>query len=143
MLQESKQEVRNGPINIFFRGGRKKNNLMTRSSKKGPYIDEKLLKKVMNLKPGDKAVIKTWSRKCSITPEMVGLNFGVYNGKQHIAVFITEEMVGHKLGEFSPTTKFSRHGGRMQKELEQKVAQAETAKVEAAKEAPAAPAKPK
>lgn len=115
---------------------------MTRSSKKGPYIDEILLKKVLNLKPGDKTVIKTWSRKCSIAPEMVGLTFGVHNGKQHIAVFITEEMVGHKLGEFSPTTKFSRHGGRMQKELEQKAAQAEAAKVEAVKDAPAASAKP-
>jgi small subunit ribosomal protein S19 len=111
---------------------------MSRSLKKGPYIDERLLKKIGNLKPGDKTVIKTWSRGCSITPEMVGLTFGVYNGKQHIAVFVTEDMVGHKLGEFSPTTKFARHGGRMQRDLEQKVEQSEAAKIEQAKEAPAA-----
>ena len=102
---------------------------MARSLKKGPYIDEKLLKKIKNLKPGDKTIIKTWSRASSITPEMVGLTFGVHNGKQHIPVRVTEEMVGHKLGEFAPTTKFLRHGGRMQRELEQKVAEKETEKI--------------
>ncbi len=93
---------------------------MARSLKKGPYIDEKLLKKVKKLKPGDKTVIKTWKRSCTITPEMVGFTFGVHNGKEHILVYTTEEMVGHKLGEFSPTTKFVRHGGRIQRELEKK-----------------------
>ncbi len=81
-------------------------------------MDEKLLKKVKNLKLGDKTIIKTWSRACVITPEMVGFTFGVHNGKEHIAVFATEDMVGHRLGEFSPTRKFIRHGGRMQRELE-------------------------
>jgi small subunit ribosomal protein S19 len=102
---------------------------MPRSLKKGPYVDEKLLKKIRNLKPGGKEIIKTWSRKCTITPEMVGFTFGVYNGKEFIPVKITENMVGHKLGEFSPTTKFSRHGGRMQRELEQKVAEREKEKL--------------
>jgi len=99
---------------------------MARSLKKGPYIDEKLLKKVKKLMPGDSTVIKTWSRSCTVIPEMVGFTFGVYNGKEHILVKITEEMVGHKLGEFSPTTKFVRHGGRIQRELEKKSVQTET-----------------
>ena len=94
---------------------------MTRSLKKGPYVDEKLIEKVKKLKSGDKTVIKTWARDCTITPEMVGFTFGVHNGKDHIQVFATEEMVGHKLGEFSPTRKFIRHGGKMQREIEQKV----------------------
>jgi len=93
---------------------------MSRSLKKGPYIDEKLLMKVKNLKSGDKTIIKTWSRRATITPEMIGFNFGVHNGKDHIEVQVTESMVGHKLGEFSPSTKFVRHGGRMQKEIEKK-----------------------
>lgn len=93
---------------------------MSRSLKKGPYIDEKLMKKVSALKAGDKTVIKTWARSSVIFPEMVGFTFGVHNGKQHIEVFITEDMVGHKLGEFSPTKKFIRHGGKMQKDLEKK-----------------------
>jgi small subunit ribosomal protein S19 len=91
---------------------------MSRSLKKGPYIDEKLLKKVTNLKKGDKAVIKTWSRSCTITPEMVGFTFGVHNGKDHIPVLIVENMVGHKLGDFSPTRKFVRHGGKIAKAVE-------------------------
>ena len=91
---------------------------MSRSLKKGPYVDDKLLKKIAKLKLGDKTIIKTWARACTITPEMVGFTFGVHNGKDHISVFITEDMVGHKLGEFSPTRKFIRHGGRMQKEQE-------------------------
>lgn len=94
---------------------------MARSLKKGPYISEKLLKKIKDLKPSTKTIIKTWCRACTITPEMVGFTFGVYNGKEHILVYVTEEMVGHRLGEFAPTTKFSRHGGRMQRELEQKI----------------------
>lgn len=85
-------------------------------------MDEKLLNKILNLKPGDKRVIKTWARRSAISPEMVGFTVGVHNGKNHIEVFITEEMVGHKLGEFSPTKKFVRHGGKMQKELEKAAA---------------------
>ena len=91
---------------------------MSRSLKKGPYVYAKLLKKIAKLKSGDRTVIKTWARSSSITPEMVGFTFGVHNGKDHISVFITEDMVGHKLGEFSPTRKFTRHGGKMQKEQE-------------------------
>jgi len=97
---------------------------MSRSLKKGPFVDQKLIKKIRELKPGDKVIIKTWSRACVITPEMVGFTFGVHNGKEHIPVFVTEEMVGHRLGEFSPTRKFIRHGGRMQRELEAAAAQA-------------------
>ncbi|KKR88860.1 MAG: Ribosomal protein S19 [Candidatus Wolfebacteria bacterium GW2011_GWA2_42_10] len=91
---------------------------MGRSSKKGPYIDQKLLKKILKLKSGGKEIIKTWSRDSEISPEMVGFTFGVHNGKDFISVKIAEEMIGHRLGEFSPTRKFIRHGGRMQKELE-------------------------
>ncbi len=99
-------------------------------------MDENLLKKLKNLKPGDKAIIKTWSRACTITPEMVGFTFGVHNGKEHIPVFVTEEMVGHRLGEFSLTRKFTKHGGRMQRELEAAQAQAQTAAAQAANAAP-------
>ena len=91
---------------------------MGRSSKKGPYVDEKLLKKVGSLKSGDKTVINTWSRSSTIAPEMVGFTIGVHNGKQFVPVLISEDMVGHKLGEFSATKKFMRHGGKIQKELE-------------------------
>ncbi len=103
---------------------------MSRSLKKGPYIDEKLLKKISKLKKGDKTIIKTWSRGSTITPEMVGFTFGVHNGKEHIPVYVTEEMVGHKLGEFSPTTKFLRHGGKMQRGIEAKEKQKEVVKAE-------------
>lgn len=96
---------------------------MSRSLKKGPYVDERLMAKVKKLKIGDKTVIKTWARASVITPDMVGFNFGVHNGKQHINVFVVEDMVGHRLGEFSPTRKFVRHGGKIQKEIEQKAAQ--------------------
>ena len=92
---------------------------MARSLKKGPYVDDRVLEKIKNIKSGDTTVIKTWSRACTITPEMVGFTFGVHNGKDFIPVRVLEDMVGHKLGEFSPTRKFVRHGGRMQKELEQ------------------------
>ncbi|MEK7194018.1 MAG: 30S ribosomal protein S19 [Patescibacteria group bacterium] len=93
---------------------------MSRSSKKGPYVDPKLLKKIANLKPDGKIVIKTWSRDCEISPEMVGFTFGVHNGKEFITVKVAEEMVGHRLGEFSPTKKFIKHGGKIQKEIEKK-----------------------
>lgn len=111
---------------------------MSRSLKKGPYVDERLLKKIGNLKAGDKTVIKTWSRACTIVPEFIGFTFGVHNGRIHIPVLVTEDMVGHKLGEFSHTKKFSRHGGRMQKEIE---AAAKQREIEAAKAAKAEPAK--
>ena len=88
---------------------------MSRSLKKGPYIDHKLQKKILEVKPGDKTVVKTWSRSATITPEMVGKTLGVHNGKQHIEVLVVENMVGHKLGEFAPTRKFLGHGGKMAK----------------------------
>ncbi|MEK7451599.1 MAG: 30S ribosomal protein S19 [Patescibacteria group bacterium] len=96
---------------------------MSRSSKKGPYVDSKLLKKMAALKPADKTVIKTWARSSEISPEMVGFIFGVHNGKDFIPVKIVEEMIGHRLGEFSPTRKFVRHGGKIQKEMEKKAAE--------------------
>ncbi|MDP2637270.1 MAG: 30S ribosomal protein S19 [bacterium] len=108
---------------------------MSRSLKKGPYVDENLMKKISNMKAGDRTVVKTWARDATITPEMVGFTFGVHNGKEFINVAASEEMVGHRLGEFSPTTKFVRHGGRMQRELEAGAAAAPGA-------AAAAPAKP-
>jgi small subunit ribosomal protein S19 len=92
---------------------------MARSLKKGPYIDQKLLKKIKEAKSKDQ-IIKTWSRDATIVPEMIGYTFGVHNGKEFIPVYVTEEMVGHKLGEFSPTTKFVRHGGKMERELEKR-----------------------
>ena len=89
-----------------------------RSSKKGPYIDAKLLKKVQMMNAGgQKKIIKTWARGCQIPPEFVGHTFGVHNGKQHIPVYISENMVGHRLGEFSPTRKFKSHGGRLAREV--------------------------
>ena len=103
---------------------------MSRSLKKGPHIDQRLLEKMKKL--GQGSTIKTWSRDCTIIPEMVGFSFGVYNGKQHIEVKVAEDMVGHKLGEFSPTTKFIRHGGKMQKGIEKGEELKEGAKVEAA-----------
>ena len=97
---------------------------MPRSLKKGPFVDPKLQKKIDKMKGASaQTVIKTWSRASTITPEMIGLTFGVHNGKEHIPVRVTEEMVGHKLGEFSPTTKFSRHGGKIQREIEAKVSE--------------------
>ncbi|MBI2514734.1 30S ribosomal protein S19 [Candidatus Wolfebacteria bacterium] len=93
---------------------------MSRSSKKGPYIDPKLLKKIARLTPDNKDPIKTWSRASEISPEMVGVTFAVHNGKDFIPVKIREEMIGHRLGEFSPTRKFVRHGGKIQKEIEKK-----------------------
>src|SRR3989304_3174616 len=108
---------------------------MSRSSKKGPFVDPKLLKKISGLKPGVKTVIKTWSRASEISPEMVGFTFGVHNGKDFISVSVNEDMVGHRLGEFSPTRKFVRHGGKIQKEMETKAKEAEIASAQAAKAA--------
>ena len=111
---------------------------MLRSTKKGPFVDEKLIKKIGKLKVGDKTVVKTWSRDSAVTPQMIGFTIGVHNGKTHVPVFITEDMVGHKLGEFAQTRKFIRHGGRMQRELEAAAKATEAAKTTA----PAAGAKP-
>ena len=107
---------------------------MSRSSIKGPYVDERLMKHVTATKAsGSKVMIKTWRRASSITPEMVGLTIGVHNGKDHFPVYVTESMVGHKLGEFSHTRKFRSHGGKMAKEQ---------AKSSTAPAKPAADAKP-
>ena len=108
---------------------------MTRSLKKGPYVYERLLKKIEGKKPDQAGVIKTWARDSQISPEMLGHTFGVHNGKDFIEVTVTEDMIGHRLGEFSLTRKFYRHGGKMQKELEQKQKQAE---IDAAKSAKSA-----
>lgn len=89
---------------------------MSRSLKKGPYIDPRLMEKIKKLPAGTKTVVKTWSRRSTIFPEMVGMTFGVHNGKSHLPVLVTEDMVGHKLGEFSPTRKFKSHGGKIAKE---------------------------
>lgn len=107
---------------------------MTRSLKKGPYVDEKLMKKIGKRKPADGG-IKTWARRSQIAPEFVGYTFLVHNGKSFEEVFVTEDMVGHRLGEFSPTTKFIKHGGKMQKEAEQAAKAAEIAAAQAAKAA--------
>jgi small subunit ribosomal protein S19 len=91
---------------------------MGRSLKKGPFVDAKLAKKVAALGSEDRAVIKTWARASTIAPEFVGRTIAVHNGKVHVPVFITEDMVGHKLGEFAPTRKFRGHGGKLAKSQE-------------------------
>lgn len=88
---------------------------MSRSLKKGPFIDPKLAKKVAALGSEDRTIIKTWARACAIPPEFVGRTIAVHNGRVHVPVFVTENMVGHKLGEFSPTRKFRNHGGKLAK----------------------------
>lgn len=110
---------------------------MTRSIKKGINTDDRLLKKIAGKNPLNTPTIKTWKRAAVISPEMVGFTFGVYNGKVHIEVLCTEDMVGHRLGEFSPTKKFTKHGGKMQKELEQKKKEAEITQAKAANAAAA------
>lgn len=111
---------------------------MTRSIKKGINIDEGLLEKIAGKNPLQTPTIKTWKRASVISPEMLGFTFGVYNGKTHIDVLVTEDMVGHRLGEFSPTKKFTKHGGKMQKEMEAKKKEAEIAAAKGASEAAAA-----
>lgn len=101
---------------------------MPRSLKKGPYIHPSIVRKLQRAKPGTNLVIKTWARNSTITPDMVGVLFQVHNGRAFIDVRAHEEMVGHRLGEFAPTRKFVRHGGRMQKELELKAAETDHAK---------------
>lgn len=88
---------------------------MSRSLKKGPFIDPKLAKKLAALGNEDRTIVKTWARSSTIAPEFVGRTVAVHNGKVHVPVFITENMVGHKLGEFSPTRKFRSHGGKLAK----------------------------
>lgn len=88
---------------------------MSRSLKKGPYVDPRVIKKLAKFKLGGGEVIKTWARNSSISPEMVGFTFAVHNGRTFINVKVVENMVGHKLGEFSPTRKFVRHGGKIAK----------------------------
>jgi len=89
---------------------------LSRSLKKGPYIDEKLYKKISELNTKkEKKMIKTWARSCTIIPEMVGHTIAVHNGRKHVPIFITENMVGHKLGEFAPTRTFRLHGGHTER----------------------------
>lgn len=88
---------------------------MSRSLKKGPYVNFKLANKIAALGSDDRTVIKTWDRACTITPEMVGRTIAVHNGRMHVPVYISENMVGHKLGEFAPTRKFRKHGGKDKK----------------------------
>ena len=106
---------------------------MTRSLKKGPFVDERIIKKIQNKPAGDKSVVNIWARASVISPSMIGFTFGVHNGRKHIPVFVTEEMVGHKFGEFSPTRTFYKHGGKMQKEIEQAAKQKEVDSAKAAK----------
>ncbi len=104
---------------------------MSRSLKKGPFVDLRLMEKLGRVRAGDKTVIKTWARASTIIPTMVGFTIAVHNGKIHIPVVIVENMVGHRLGEFVPTRKFVRHGGKMQKEIEAEAAAGEKVKQEA------------
>ena len=106
---------------------------MTRSLAKGPYVDPRLLKKIAGKRPEQSAPIKTWSRACQISPEMVGFKILVHNGKDFPEVFVSEDMVGHSLGEFSSTRKFIKHGGKMQKDIEIKAKEGEIAAAQAAK----------
>lgn len=85
---------------------------MSRSLKKGPYVDVKLARKIVGLSTDDRTVVKTWARASTVTPEMVSRTIAVHNGRVHVPVFISENMVGHKLGEFAPTRKFRKHGGK-------------------------------
>ncbi len=106
---------------------------MTRSVSKGPFVDFKLLKKITGKKPEDAGVIRTWARRSQISPEMIGFTFGVHNGKSHMDVLVTEEMVGHRLGEFAPSKRFTRHGGKLQKATDDAKKQAEITAAKAAR----------
>lgn len=110
---------------------------MSRSIKKGPYVDPRLLKKIEGKDPMKTGPIKTWSRASMISPDMVGFTFGVHNGRKHVDVLATEDMIGHRLGEFSPTRTFHSHGGKMQKELDVKAKEAEITAAKAARTATA------
>lgn len=107
---------------------------MTRSVQKGPFVDYKLLKKVAGKKPGETGVIQTWARRSQIAPEMIGFTFGVHNGKTHIPILVTDEMVGHRLGEFAPSRRFVRHGGKLQKAADDARRQSEITAARAASE---------
>lgn len=98
---------------------------MARSVKKGPFVDVTLLKKIAGKKPEDAGVITTWARRSQISPEMIGFTFGVHNGKAHVPILVTEEMVGHRLGEFVSTKRFTRHGGKLQKATDEAQTSAE------------------
>ena len=124
-------EILNSKFNSSFKILNSRFKTMSRSLKKGPFVDQKLIEKVLKVRKEEKVIIKTWARYSTISPEMVGFTFGVHNGKEFVPVYVGEDMVGHKLGEFAPSTKFSRHGGRMQKELEQRSEQATAVKTEA------------
>lgn len=108
---------------------------MSRSVAKGPFVDPRIVKKIAGKKPENTAPVKMWIRDCVISPEMVGFKFLVHNGKDFPEVLVTEEMVGHRFGEFSLTRKFVKHGGKMQKEQEAKAKEAEVAAAQAAKAA--------
>jgi len=114
---------------------------MSRSLRKGPYVDAKLLKKISGKRPIETGPIKTWARSSQIAPTMVGHTFSVHNGRDFIEVLVTEDMVGHKLGEFSPTRKFVRHGGKMQKEIDQAKKEAEISAAKSAKQTTDSPKK--
>ncbi len=115
---------------------------MSRSIKKGPFVDPKLQDRVKKAAAaGSRVPIKTWSRDSTVIPEMVGLTIGVYNGKIHVPVVVVENMVGHKLGEFSPTRKFIRHGGKIAKEQEMAQKEAEKKALESVKASAEAPKK--
>jgi small subunit ribosomal protein S19 len=116
---------------------------MTRSIKKGPFIYWKLFKKIAGKDPMQTAPIKTWSRASQIAPEFVGFTFAVHNGRKHLPVLVTEDMIGHRLGEFAPSKTFHKHGGKMQKELDAKRKEAEIAAAKAAKASTASPVKKK
>ena len=88
---------------------------MARSLKKGPFCDEHLMQKVLGMQTGPKSIIRTWSRRSTIFPEMIGHTIAVYDGRKHVPVFVSENMVGHKLGEFSPSRTFKRHGGHTER----------------------------
>ncbi|MDD3774224.1 MAG: 30S ribosomal protein S19 [Patescibacteria group bacterium] len=102
---------------------------MSRSLKKGLYTNESLMKKIKAAGVDSKKIIKTWDRSSMIAPEMVGFTIAVHNGREHIPVYITEQMVGHRLGEFSVTRKFNRHGGRMAREEQKSEGAKEQAKL--------------
>ena len=106
---------------------------MSRSLKKGPFVDQNVIKKMQRIKKGSGQIIKTWARNCTIIPTMIGHIFEVHNGKHFIEVKPTEDMVGHRLGEFAPSTRFQRHGGKMQKDLEQRAKETERQKRKAEK----------
>ena len=108
---------------------------MSRSLRKGPFIDPRLMEKLLRVRKDEKVIIKTWARHSTISPEMVGYTLGVHNGKDFVPVLVAEDMVGHKLGEFAPSTKFVRHGGKMQREIEAGAQQKDAVKTEAAKPA--------